>query len=164
VAYKLKKFDAVAPSVLEPGESFVAGAFALLPGGVKRQMGLSAFGAIGAATSGLGHGTAGSFTLPRKFVLGLTNRRIAIFAIAYWSGRPNKLLGSLPLSSVEGAHWDGSGTMSRRATISLIDGGRLDFEATKGAMRAATESFLDALRAQLQTHTLDNTRDTPERP
>jgi len=149
VAYNLKKFNKVS-STLEPGESFLAGAPALPPGGVGRSMvGGALGGAVGVIAAGSGSATAGAFELPGRFTLALTDRRIMVFKPDPWLGRPKKLVGSIPLADVAGAAFTESGAVSKRAAVSLRNGTSLDVEVQKGIGRAWMEHFIEQVNARI---------------
>lgn len=144
MAYKLSKFGKVTGS-LEPGETFVAGAFAMAPGTMKRQMAGALGGAIGAAIASSGSGASGSFELPRRFVMGLTERRILLFKPdALWA-KPKELIGAIPLGDVVSAGFTSGGAMSNKAAIALRNGQVLEVECAKGPARKWLEELLAAV-------------------
>ena len=144
MAYKLSKFSKVTSS-LEPGESFVAGAFAMAPGTMKRQMAGALGGAIGAAIASSGSSASGSFELPRRFVIGLTERRLLLFKPDLLWAKPKELIGTIALADVVSAGFTGGGAMSNTATIALRNGQALEVECAKGPARKWLEELLAAV-------------------
>lgn len=147
MAYKLSKFSKVTSS-LEPGEAFVAGAFVMTPGTMKRQMAGALGGVVGAAIASSGSSASGSFDLPRRFVLGLTDRRLLLFKPdALWA-KPKELIATIPLADIASAGFTSGGAMSNAASIVLRTGQSLDVEVAKGPARGWLEALLGTLEQQ----------------
>jgi hypothetical protein len=145
MAYDASKFKKVESS-LSPGESVIAGAPAFPPGGFKRQTAGGAFGAIGAVVAGAGKSDAGSFKLPQRFVLGLTNKRILICKSDALLGRPKEILFDLPLTNVTTAELVSGGKITQHARFVTRDGQELEVEVAKGKGK----QFLNELVTQAQ--------------
>jgi hypothetical protein len=131
MAYDAGKFKKL-ESALAAGETVIAGAPALPPGGFKRQAAGGAFGAIGAVVAGAGKSEAGSFTLPRRFVLGLTNQRLLVCKPDALLGRPKEIVFDLPLSDVTSAELVSGGKLTQHARFVTRDGRELEVEVPKG--------------------------------
>jgi hypothetical protein len=131
MAYDASKFKKVESS-LGAGESVIAGVPAFPLGGFKRQTAGGAFGAVGAAVANAGKSHAGSFELPQRFILGLTNKRLLICKSDAVLGRPKEILFDLPLSEVSAAELVDGGKVTQRARFALRDGRELEVEVPKG--------------------------------
>lgn len=148
--YKLSRFNKIAPELHE-GEQLVAGAFAMPPGGVKRVLGGSVGGAVGALAAGAGKGQAGSVELPRRFVLGLTSQRLLFCKPDQWLGKPKKVLYAIPLSDLASAESGKAGAMSQQAVFTTKSGDEIVVEAMKGKGRGWLENLIAKLRPLLST-------------
>ncbi len=129
--YATSKFKKIE---LEPGEEWVAGAFAMPAGGASRQLAAGAIGGgIGAAVASSGKSSSGGFDLPRKFPLGLTNKRLLVCNPDMLWGRPKNVAFAVPLRDIASVSLADPGKLSQQATFFCKDGRTLTVEAmTKG--------------------------------
>ena len=146
--YKLSNFKKIVPE-LAPGEQIIAGAFAMPPGGMKRQMMGGAFGAVGAAVAASGKGTAGSFELPRRFILGLTGQRLLFVKPDALMGRPKSILYAIPVGQIASAGLGSSGAMSQQAVFALKSGEQIVVEVGKVRVKAWMLDLLEKMQPML---------------
>lgn len=123
-------------SVLGTGESFITGAFVEAPGNTGRQMraGLTTGGLFSTAGSAM----SGSFELPRRYILGLTEYRLLVFKHGFF-GKPKTLLHALPLTDVTSAGFSRGGMLSNQARIEFRSGHVLAIECFKANRKQVTE-------------------------
>ena len=146
--YKLKNFKKILPELVQ-GEVIQAGAFAMPPGGMKRQMMGGAFGVIGQVVAAKGQGTAGSFELPRRFILGLTNQRLLFVKPDALLGRPKSILYAIPVNQIASAGLGDKGAMSQQAVFALKSGEQVIVEVGKVRVKAWMVDLLEKLQPML---------------
>lgn len=146
-AYNLKHFKNIL-SALEPGEVILAGAIAVPEGFIKKgRKALPLTGLVGAAIATSGEGQAGSFVMPGRMVLGLTNSRLLVCIRDSWSGHPKSVHSSIRLSEIRSAELEQSKTL-RRARFSLSDGTTLSVE-TEWQFGASMDDLLAKIQPLL---------------
>ncbi len=140
----------------ESGESLVAATKCERDGGVKRRaLGAGLGGALGMVTAlktGIdpAHSLAGQ-ALPHSIVLGLTNRRIAVFSCSTMTGKPTSIIRSIPLADVADVDTDSARVLGRKLaklSLTFADGTVLSLEAAASEAPRA-EAFCEALAATL---------------
>ena len=150
-----QRLTALASDRLADGERVVAGTRCSPRGSTKRRaMGAGAGGLIGALVATKGDGPADHVlygeALPHDMAMGLTDRRILIYAVSTLSGRTTKVLRDIPLSQVDDVEHDEGRFIGRRIvrfSLRFIDGSELALEAPSGAKNA--QAFCQAVGAAL---------------
>ncbi len=127
--------------LLEPDEPILAGAPCLPRGAITKRAVGSIFGVVGNLVAGdaatRGHKLAGS-TLPSVIALGVTPKRLLVFAMGPVTGRPNQLLFAIPLSDVTEVRWAQGravGMKKMSLDISLADGSDVNLDIAREHMR-----------------------------
>lgn len=131
----LERVTKVTAGSLEPGEAVSHGARCMPVGGHRRASLSGMGGLVGVlANSAIGppaeHALAGS-PLPHDVAVALTDRRILFVAVSTLTGRPNQVVGAIPLSelrSVDVAEATSLGVGLHRFTLVLDDGSALSLE------------------------------------
>jgi len=144
--YKLSHFKKIIDQ-LGPGETFVAGAAAMPPGGMRRHAATAGVGgALGALVAGGGQRGAGDVQLPGKFVLGLTNERLLFCKPDNVWGHPKAVLYAIPLAEIASAEPVKTGAISKQAKFMLTNGQEIVVES----QRAIAGKWMDDLLEQIQ--------------
>jgi len=156
----------VAADRLEPGEVIMAGARCVPVGATSRRA--LTFGLAG-ALGGTVHTKLGApadhalhgESLPHDLALGLTERRILVFAVSTLTGRATKVIRSVPLAHVVGVDNEESRSLGRkmpRLRLRFTDGSTLALEAP-GQVPAA-RGFSQALTQMVSGRSLAEASDS----
>jgi hypothetical protein len=143
VAEYVKHLIKPSQGLLDQDEKLLAGAPCLPRGAIgKRALG-SIFGVVGnavagdSATSGYGEGAP---TLPSVVALGVSSKRLLIFDMGGFSGKPKNLLYGIPLSQVTGvivSQGRSVGMKKSQLDITLSNGSELHLDVAREHMKHA---------------------------